>query len=67
MPCDVTSVKIVYAKDVVTLKVKFFCLSVIICQIQINSYMINYCIFFIICLLKLFLVLSSSVLNVFLS
>lgn len=40
MPCDVTSVKIVSAEDGVTLKVKFFCLSVIICQTQINSYMI---------------------------
>lgn len=39
----------------------------IMCQIQINSYLIHYWYFYLICLFKLYLVLSSPVLNTFLS
>lgn len=45
MPWNVTTVKIVYVTDGVTVKVSLFCLAIIMCQIAINSYMINHCIF----------------------
>lgn len=50
MPCYVTTVKIVYVTDGVTVKVSLLCLAIKMCQIVINSYMINHCLF----LLKLF-------------
>lgn len=50
MPRYVTTVKIVYVTDGVTVKVSLLCLAIRMCQILINSYMINHCLF----VLKLF-------------
>lgn len=46
MPCYVTTVKIVYVTDGVTVKVSLFCLAIIMVQIAINSCMINPYLFF---------------------